>query len=205
MAQITKIGESDWILFPSLALLGLLFAAFLAARRRLVKLVLLEQAWLFLFVFAGVGLPSLISSLFKGLFGRGRPMDLDDPSPFGFHPNWLTWTDQSFPSGHATTAFALATVLSFLSPRWRVPVFMVAALVGVSRVVLGMHYPSDVLGGAALGTLGTYAVRRAFAQRRMLFENKPEGEIALRPLGALRRYLSLRRRGSARVPRQGPT
>lgn len=205
MAEVTRIGESDWILYPSLALFAFVALAALVVRRRLLRLALLEQAWLFLFIFAGVGLPSLISSLSKGLFGRGRPMDLDDPSPFGFHPNWLTWTDQSFPSGHTTTAFALATVLSFLSPRWRVPVFGVAALVGVSRVVLGMHYPSDVLGGAILGTLGAYGVRWAFARRRMLFESKPEGEISQRPPTALKRFLSLRRRGNAPARRQGPT
>jgi undecaprenyl-diphosphatase len=57
----------------------------------------------------------------------------------------------SFPSGHATTAFALATLLSIWYPRWMGGFLALAALVGWSRVVLGSHFPSDVLGGAILG------------------------------------------------------
>jgi undecaprenyl-diphosphatase len=57
----------------------------------------------------------------------------------------------SFPSGHATTAFALATLLSLWYPRGTAGLVALAALVGWSRVVLGSHFPSDVLGGAILG------------------------------------------------------
>jgi membrane-associated phospholipid phosphatase len=57
----------------------------------------------------------------------------------------------SFPSGHATTAFALATLLSLWYPRWTGGFVALAALVGWSRVVLGSHFPSDVLAGAVLG------------------------------------------------------
>ncbi len=58
----------------------------------------------------------------------------------------------SFPSGHATTAFAAATFLSLWKPRWAPVAFCVAGLVGVSRVYLGSHFPSDVLAGAILGS-----------------------------------------------------
>jgi undecaprenyl-diphosphatase len=57
----------------------------------------------------------------------------------------------SFPSGHATTAFALATLLSLWYPRWTGGFLAAAALVGWSRAVLGSHFPSDVLAGAVLG------------------------------------------------------
>lgn len=57
----------------------------------------------------------------------------------------------SFPSGHATTAFALATLLSLWYPRWTGGFLALAALVGWSRIVLGSHFPSDVLAGAVLG------------------------------------------------------
>ena len=59
--------------------------------------------------------------------------------------------DGAFPSGHALSAFAAAGVVAVLHPRLRIPVLALAALVAVSRVYLGVHYPIDVLGGAALG------------------------------------------------------
>ena len=70
----------------------------------------------------------------------------------------------SFPSGHATTSFAAAAAVAILVPRLRVPAFALAALVGFSRVYLGVHYTLDVLCGAVLGTL--IGVGIALAARR---------------------------------------
>jgi membrane-associated phospholipid phosphatase len=59
----------------------------------------------------------------------------------------------SFPSGHTSLAFASATSLSLVYPKWYViiPAYTWACTVGYSRMVLGVHYPSDVLGGAIVG------------------------------------------------------
>jgi undecaprenyl-diphosphatase len=58
----------------------------------------------------------------------------------------------SFPSGHATTSFACATVLAAAVPRLGIPLYLLAAAVAWSRVYVGVHWPSDVLAGAVLGT-----------------------------------------------------
>src|SRR5207244_766736 len=113
-----------------------------------------QFAVLYAFIFAGVGVPSLATALIKRLIGRGRPMHLADSGLFGLQTNLFDWTYQSFPSGHSTTIFAAAMVVAFVSPRLFYPAFAVALAVGVSRVALGAHYPSDVVGGAIVGVLG---------------------------------------------------
>lgn len=57
----------------------------------------------------------------------------------------------SFPSGHAAAAFIMATVLRHFYPQFGIPFYLGASTIGVSRVYNGVHYPSDVLFGCALG------------------------------------------------------
>ncbi|WP_329385443.1 phosphatase PAP2 family protein [Streptomyces sp. NBC_01351] len=66
----------------------------------------------------------------------------------------------SFPSGHAASAFAFTAGLALESPGWAAAVAPVAASVAFSRVYTGVHYPSDVLAGAALGVASGFVVRR---------------------------------------------
>jgi undecaprenyl-diphosphatase len=59
----------------------------------------------------------------------------------------------SFPSGHTATTFALATVLAWYFPGWSVPLFALAALIGYSRVYVGVHFLSDVAAAALIGVV----------------------------------------------------
>jgi membrane-associated phospholipid phosphatase len=84
----------------------------------------------------------------KLLINRDRPDEEAD--------RW----NSSFPSGHTAFAFTQAVVYSHYNPKLKIPMFIYAAVVGFSRVYLGRHYPSDVLGGAAVGiAVGFLALR----------------------------------------------
>lgn len=90
---------------------------------------------------------SLVNTLLKYAVQRDRPPTIIlDPEPLMEVP-----TTSSFPSGHTSTSFACAYVISRLAPRLTVYVFVLAALIGFSRIYVGVHYPLDVLAGAVLG------------------------------------------------------
>jgi undecaprenyl-diphosphatase len=74
--------------------------------------------------------------------------------------------DASFPSGHAATSFAAATMLALAFPRLAPALLLLAAAVAFSRVYVGVHYPLDIVGGAVLGALIAIALRRLVRARR---------------------------------------
>jgi membrane-associated phospholipid phosphatase len=198
---ITRLGESGWILLPSLFLLIVVGIATQLTRQYTARLALRQTTLVSGFVFLGVGLPSLVTLLIKRLVGRGRPELLEAAGPFDFRSlNVIDWAYQSFPSGHATTGFALCFTAGFLMPRWFPAMLGLAVLIGLSRIVLGVHYPTDVLAGAVVGTLGAYLVRNVFASRRWVFEYAADGTVLMRPLSAIRRYLTRRRAAARRRP-----
>jgi undecaprenyl-diphosphatase len=87
----------------------------------------------------------------------------DRPRPYAAHPHSLVLFttpshDPSFPSDHAAAAFAIAVAVFFFSRRLGAVFLVFAAAIALSRVLLAMHYPTDVLAGALTGTLSAVAV-----------------------------------------------
>ena len=110
-------------------------------------------------VAAAYALGSLCSTIVKVL--------VDRPRPTGAHLVAIP-SSASFPSGHATTAFAAATALAVLVPWTRWWAFAFAAWAAYSRVYLGVHYWTDVIAGAVLGVVVGYVVARVVQRRRFL-------------------------------------
>lgn len=186
-AFITDFGLSDWILIPSLALVVVTAVLRLLVPRGWPRRAAYEALLLSSFVFIGVGLPGLATNLLKRAFGRGRPEEFLESGAFSFQHFINDWTFQSFPSGHATTAIASAFVIGFMAPRFFRLILLIALMTGFSRIVIGMHYPTDVVAGFVVGTVGAYAVRNFFASRRWLFATRPDGSVRFRGTPNLRR------------------
>ncbi len=116
-----------------------------------------------IFVAATVLVSSAVSTGLKYAIRRDRP--------FVTYPNLIYKKSDggspSFPSGHTSVAFASATSLTLAFPKWYVgvPAFAWASAVGYSRMHLGVHYPSDVLAGAAVGIGSAYLC--SWLQRRI--------------------------------------
>ena len=91
----------------------------------------------------------IITTSLKYTINRERPYDA-----YPFIQQVTPGGGPSFPSGHTSTAFALATSVSLACPKWYViaPSYLWAGAVGYSRMDLGVHYPSDVLAGAVIGS-----------------------------------------------------
>ena len=163
-AVITKFGLSDaYLIVSSLLFVGLRVAA---ARIRDTVLAprLLLNAYRALFIFVVVAASGIAADIIKVICGRARPKLLFGENVYGF--TWgATQADYwSFPSGHATTAAALAAALFLLWPRG-LPLYVVAALlVMASRIILDAHYTSDVIVGAVIGMATAWAAWLVFAQ-----------------------------------------
>ena len=83
-------------------------------------------------------------------------------------------------TAHAVTAFALAFGVSAIWPRWRIPLFVYALAIALSRLVLLAHHPSDVVGGAVIGLIGALSLRTWFATRQLCFAIEENGKIVAR-------------------------
>jgi len=134
-----RVGWLNWF-FVGLSWIGSYGLVWIAIA--LVLALRWRRPSVFLTVVAADAIADALAELGKVIVQRHRPYE---------HQLGPATSSYSFPSGHATTSFACATVLSAFAPRWRVPFFLLATLIALSRLYNGVHYPTDVVAGAFLG------------------------------------------------------
>jgi membrane-associated phospholipid phosphatase len=146
---LTYLGNG-WIVYP-------VFVAFL-----LWKIPKKKRREILAVAAVALSLSGLFNSAVKIAVNRPRPSvhfvspggdgEVGKGPPFRVHEVGPKFSNQSFPSGHSHTAFALATLLALIFGMRSWPAFLVATAIAYSRIYLGDHFPLDTLAGALIGT-----------------------------------------------------
>lgn len=100
-----------------------------------------------------------ITEIIRFFYHRSRPFLAYQLHPLILENEW------SFPSGHSTFFFAMAGAIYIYNKKWGIGFFIAALLMNISRIVAGVHYPSDILSGMIIGILVAYIIFY-FAEKR---------------------------------------
>jgi undecaprenyl-diphosphatase len=148
-AQNTAVARTAVIIngLTFVMLLGIILLAILVSKRKFFSVVLL--------ILSGISAWFVATGL-KVLFHTARPFNA-----LGFIP-LVPESGYSFPSGHATVFAALAFSMFFINRPAGIALFFLAILVGLSRVVLGVHFPVDIIGGYLVGAVVSTLYVRLF-------------------------------------------
>lgn len=174
--RITDFGTFAWMIYGSGSIVIIAYIASRVARSDRFSSKS-KTAWrLALYFLMTIGSASALVHLAKLVFGRARPELFAD---YGAHSlSWLAgheWMYQSFPSGHSAAVGSFFGAFAMLAPRLRI-LFAVGALtIGVTRVVVGAHYPSDVAAGLLTGLWCAVMTAFFFAARNWLFRYDEKG------------------------------
>lgn len=183
--NVTWLGRSTGYLIAFGAAFVVLAAIAWRARSESVRRMARAWSWAALYLFLAVALSGIANDIIKLFVGRARPMiELRDLRPFTFGYDY-----QSFPSGHAAIAFALALALGAMMPRFRWLFLIYAMAIAASRVILNAHHLGDVIASLLVAVLSVHLLTRFFADRHLVFERDGTGRLhTLLPLpGASRR------------------
>ncbi|MDO1584787.1 phosphatase PAP2 family protein [Rhizobium oryzicola] len=179
-AMITDFGKSGWILIAA----ALIFIEAQALCRvtsclksRFRAMIVGQTAAYLFFTVAASG---LLANLIKRIIGRARPLHLNELGFMDFSPLRGSAEFESFPSGHSTTVGALMMAMALLAPAYRTLFLILAIWLGLTRVLVGAHYTSDVIAGLAFG--GWFSVMTAilFARCGILFRENGDRFPVLR-------------------------
>ena len=149
-------GHSQWfdwlvvavaVYFPWLVATAVLYEAYKAWQKNLKG-----KVWGYILAFASGGMARGIVEVIRFYYHHARPFQTLPITPL------FRETAYSFPSGHAVFFFGLAMGVYFVNKKFGRLLFVSAAVIGVARVIAGVHWPPDILAGAALGTLTAWTV-----------------------------------------------
>lgn len=170
-----KSNVADWIMIFGARYLIVVMAASLLKyvfiyKNKAERLVNLRVVWNAFFS-AGLGL--LFNYFLSFFIHRLRPFDIG----LGENIYGSVFTSGSFPSEHATIAFAFAMAVFMVYKKFGAVLLVTAAFIGFSRVYVGIHYPFDILGGAFVGILMAYLVSQFITPKIFKFGGQIQKKV----------------------------
>lgn len=172
--RLTDIGKSTWILVPTGVLVIAGYGLNWQHISSRLRLALAKWISACAYIFLSVGVSGLIVAILKRVIGRARPVHFDELGAFAFKP-FSDASYASFPSGHSTTAGALFAAIAIFFPALRVPALILGVWLGFTRILVGAHYPSDVIAGLAFGAWYAYFTALVFARYGFIFTYNEKG------------------------------
>ncbi len=166
----TILGDSRW--YFSISILLILFS-YLIHRYSFFKKLKSFKKTLYgigLFLFTSLLLTGFVTQILKHVIGRARPNHSSVEKSIGFDFVNFDSSFHSFPSGHTSTIFAVALVFAYFVPRLKYFFIFFACVIGFSRVVVGAHFFTDIIGGVIVSYI-CFKISKHMLQKYMPAES----------------------------------
>ena len=151
--NITEIGDSLW--FFSLSLLIYVLCYLFKDRVFKKHKNIYDKARIgSLFLFFAILITGIFTQITKHIVGRPRPNHILEQGYFGFDFFNISSSFHSFPSGHTSTIFIVALTFSIFTPKLKYFYLCCASIVALSRIVVGAHFFTDIIGGIVVAFIG---------------------------------------------------
>ncbi|MCV9967393.1 phosphatase PAP2 family protein [Pararhizobium sp. BT-229] len=167
--RITDFGTFSWMIYGSGSIVIVAYILHRVVRSHGFSSKM-KTAWrLALYFFVTIGSASALVHLLKLIIGRARPELFLDYGAHSLTPFANEWLFESFPSGHSAAVGSFFGAFAMLAPRLRIVFALGALTIGITRVVVGAHYPSDVAAGLLVGLWTALMTAFFFARQNWLF------------------------------------
>ena len=173
--RITDFGTFAWMIYGSGSIVILAYILSRVAQSRGFSSKTRTARRLALYFLMTIGSASALVHLLKLVIGRARPELFLEQGAHSLTPFANAWLFESFPSGHSAAVGSFFGAFSMLAPRLRILFALGALAIGISRVVVGAHYPSDVAAGLLVGLWTALMTAFLFAGRNWLFRLDEKG------------------------------